>query len=355
MINVEKVKSEEYFSDFLVRTYLSTTNINIDEEGIEVKRFEDDNIYRVHISKEKINSSKINKLMNCSFQEFLKNDTNNNFVVVYPLETIFEKDSLFEEFEPSISIAKKDNRAFIGISLINPWEFKNKEWERFSPHYIENILKTEFLKGKFKSFLLEDDNKSSTSHDIVADEGLFISKDFKSNENINKSLTLFIKGMGEIQNRLLSILTSIPWLKDFEVNEAVFSKSLLLPLLQQRGYHNVKYNHGTLEFGRDFIFSEYSKFDEEIHYGMQVKAGNLKGNVKSEIEEIISQIKDSFEMPFYKLGDKSEFYISICIVAISGKFTQNAKLKIRQKLNNGKVGKVFFWDKEKILELMKKE
>jgi len=57
-------------------------------------------------------------------------------------------------------------------------------------------------------------------------------------------------------------------------------------------------------------------------------------------------------MPFYEVGERMPRYISTFIVAISGRFTENATEKIREMMPKGTVGSVYFLDKEKILSLI---
>jgi hypothetical protein len=120
------------------------------------------------------------------------------------------------------------------------------------------------------------------------------------------------------------------------------------------GFLAVRYTHGTQEYGKDFTFSELTKFGELRHYGLQAKAGNISGKVNSQIDEILGQINDAFSMPYYELGSKDARYISVFMVAISGSFTENAKQKLVEKIPKGAIGSVYFIDKEKILELVEK-
>lgn len=360
MIVIDKQISSNNDNGFIQNIYSAKINLKDIKSEVEVHEYNNDKIFRIYFEEGKINLKTINKLIDCSFSNFIEGKQHNNFEASYPKNVTYGKSGLFDGFNPMLTISKKEDKAFISMSLINPWEFKEKEWEKYSPWYIEKLLKTEIDKGQFSNFLAEyapekgDNLKDFKLHDLITGEGLIVAREFDCEKKISEAIKVFFLEIEKIQIYLIEQLDKIEWLKVFEKNEAVFSKKLLLPLLQKLGYHNVRYTHGILEFGKDFIFSEYTRFNEEIHFGMQVKAGDLKGNVKSEIEEIISQVKDAFDMPFHKLGDKSEFYISIFIVVISGKFTQNAKMKIRQKLNRGYTGKVFFWDKEKIIELMNK-
>jgi hypothetical protein len=57
-------------------------------------------------------------------------------------------------------------------------------------------------------------------------------------------------------------------------------------------------------------------------------------------------------MSYYEIASTEPRYISTFIVAISGRFTSNAKDKIVQKVPRGVWGSLLFLDRELILELI---
>lgn len=132
-------------------------------------------------------------------------------------------------------------------------------------------------------------------------------------------------------------------------DEIKFTVEVLLPLFRNMGFIDVKYNHGKREFGKDVTFSEIDKFGVRRNYGVQAKAGNLSGEAGSEIDKIIGQINDAFSMPFVDTTSREKRYISDLIIAISGRFTDNAKDKIIEKINRGNI---YFFDIDKIQELL---
>lgn len=146
-------------------------------------------------------------------------------------------------------------------------------------------------------------------------------------------------------------LSGISWKREYETDESLFCLEILLPLLRRMGFLSVRFSHGQKEYGKDFTFSELTPFGDLRHYGLQAKAGNIRGGVNSDIDEIIGQIEDAFQMPYYELGSRDPRYISVFVVAISGRFTENAKEKIINKMPKGVVGSVYFLDKEKVSEL----
>lgn len=160
--------------------------------------------------------------------------------------------------------------------------------------------------------------------------------------------------LSEVINEAELSLSGGPiWDEVYEQNEDRFCKEVLEPLLNKMGFVSVRYVHGDDEYGRDFIFAEETPFNELRHYGLQAKRGKISGGTKSDIDTILSQIQDSFAMPYTKEPKaRSEIYISTMIIAISGEFTRNAIEKIRNKMPPYLVGSVYFWDKPKIRSLI---
>jgi hypothetical protein len=149
-------------------------------------------------------------------------------------------------------------------------------------------------------------------------------------------------------------LANFKWKKQYENNESLFTIEILLSLLRKMKFLSIRYNHGTREYGKDITFSELDKFGLIKNYGVQVKAGNISGSVNSQVDEIIGQINDAFKMPYYTVESRSPKYISFFIIIISGKFTDNAKEKIMEKIDPSILGTIYFFDKEKIIELVEK-
>jgi len=144
------------------------------------------------------------------------------------------------------------------------------------------------------------------------------------------------------------------WKREYEINESLFCTEVLAPLLRRMGFISVRYRHGTKEYGKDFTFSELTPFGQLRHYGLQAKAGNVSGEVNSEIDEILGQMEDAFSMPYYEVGSKESRYISVFIIAISGQYTENSKEKIIEKMPKGVIGSVYFLDREAIIELIER-
>lgn len=137
--------------------------------------------------------------------------------------------------------------------------------------------------------------------------------------------------------------------------ESEFTIKVLLPLFRKLGFVNVKYNHGNKEFGKDIIFARRTEFDEYEYYGVQVKYGDVSGGVNGDINGLITQAKDAFSMPFYDVYSRNRVRISKVVIAISGKFTQNAIEKIIEGIPDYPLkNNIIFLDGEKIENLMSK-
>jgi len=138
-------------------------------------------------------------------------------------------------------------------------------------------------------------------------------------------------------------------------NEADFTIGVLIPLLRKMGFSNVRYNHGKKEYGKDIVFSRRTEFDEYEYWGVQVKFGDVSGGVNSDIDTLVSQAEDAFKMPFYDVYTRSKHRISKLLIAISGKFTENAIEKICEKIESHPLkNNIIFIDGEKIKTLAEK-
>lgn len=183
--------------------------------------------------------------------------------------------------------------------------------------------------------------------------GVIIFEYYPQNEHlyIAKDLDIIDKQLECLITTTQLALKKFNWLKDYETDEMLFINDIILNLLRKMDFLSVSFNHGRKEFGKDVTFSELDRFGQLKHYGVQVKAGNISGKVRSQIDEIIAQIEDSFIMPYYEIGSKEPRFISTMLVIISGFFTENAKDKIAEKIPKGTIGSVYFIDKNKVFEL----
>lgn len=134
------------------------------------------------------------------------------------------------------------------------------------------------------------------------------------------------------ENRIYSRLEEFQWDEDYEKHEELFCTRVLKPLLTKIGFKDVRYVHGTDEFGRDFLFVERNLLGTDLRWGLQAKTGKIDGGVKSIVDTLISQIDDAFKVPFRKIGSSTDEFVQLFIIATSGSYSRNAKEKILAKI-----------------------
>ena len=225
----------------------------------------------------------------------------------------------------------------------------NKYWEgnygisTLLMELIEQIKSSEDLEADSESFEIESEWKYLNVYTSI-----------KGNFVLSEIVDKYSKIISTLIKQTESSLSGAIWKKEYEKKESLFSTEILYPLLRKMGFLDVRYTHGIKEFGKDFTFSELTKFGNFRHYGMQVKAGNMRGNVNADIDEILGQLNDAFGMPYYEISANEERRINTFIIAISGNFTDNAKEKIANKIPNNLRGSVYMIDREKIWELIER-
>jgi len=190
---------------------------------------------------------------------------------------------------------------------------------------------------------LEDDWKGITLERVVA-----------FGDPLEASIGTAASDLGLLLRSAEVALSGLPWTDEYARNEDSFCRELLYPLLRRMGFVFVRYTHGRREYGKDFTFSEVTPFGQYRHYGLQAKAGDVSGGVNAAIDELLGQIADAFAMPYYELGSKEPRFISTFVIATSGRFTENAREKIVEKMPKGVIGSVYFLDREAITELVER-
>lgn len=134
-------------------------------------------------------------------------------------------------------------------------------------------------------------------------------------------------------------------------NENDFTTKKVIPALKKR-FSEVKYNHGNDEYGKDVLYKYLDNFGSIKYGAAQVKYGNISGDMNGEIERILTQIKDSFEMPYIDVNENRQNYINQLLIICSGRYTKNAKEKILKKFNTRY--DVRFFDGQDIDNLLEK-
>ncbi len=349
MIEIEStknIKAKDVYDLNTERATFKVSNENILSDKISVIRYEDDDFYCIELSNDS-SSKDLLSLLDSDFQNFLTWKENSiDYELLLPFDTITGND-FFDSFSTVFYIEKHKEQAYLKILLAQDFWIENTEWSKYSTFYLyEKLIEM----GKVRDFgnitILEGEDDTEELVRILFRADL--------SENINDFIKKSFDSLSVIAQELEKFINTQIWSDDFEKDEPKFSSELLLPLMRKMNFDNVQYIHGKREYGRDFLFSEVNKFGESIYYGMQVKTGDISGKVNSEIDMLIEQLNDAFSMPFYLLGNKNSHYISSFIIAISGRFMENAKEKIMHKVPDELSGNVFFWDKEKLMELIER-
>lgn len=234
-----------------------------------------------------------------------------------------------------------------GVALEFRCHTPNKYWEgRYGlvtfiaairdqlPHH-ENLAVT--------NIELEDDWKGISLQRVVA-----------SGDTLHASILAAAADLKALLHAAEVTLSGLAWNDRYLTDEDAFCRELLYPLLRRMSFLFVRYTHGKKEYGKDFTFSEATPFGHHRHYGLQPKAGDVSGGVNAAIDEVLGQIRDAFEMPYYELGSKEPRFISTFLIAISGAFTENAREKVVEKMPKGCIGSVYFLDRERITELIER-
>lgn len=189
-------------------------------------------------------------------------------------------------------------------------------------------------------------------YELGEDAFIWLEEPLYPSYSLEKNITVFAKNINELLESVkIGLGKNLLGERHF-TSEKLFCEEILTPLFRHMGFESVIFNHGSKEFGKDYILTEMTKINTFRYYGVQVKAGNIDGGVNSQIDNIIFQIRDAFEMPFVFKNENK--YISELYIIISGRFTSNAKEKIRYKSSKGIFGAVHFLDKEDIENLIVK-
>lgn len=131
-------------------------------------------------------------------------------------------------------------------------------------------------------------------------------------------------------------------------DEAEFREKFVKPLLNRLGFYGVSEQHGTQEFGKDFVFSELHRLGGMRHYAAQVKhEGKITQGIA--VDELLGQVKQAFARPFKRADSPRECHVSAVYVFNSGEITANAKDQLLSELERERYGdNVHFLDGERL-------
>ena len=131
-------------------------------------------------------------------------------------------------------------------------------------------------------------------------------------------------------------------------DEAEFREKFVKPLLNRLGFYGVSEQHGTQEFGKDFVFSELHRLGGMRHYAAQVKHEE-KIKQGTAVDGLLTQVQQAFATPFKRPDSPRECYVSTVYVFNSGEITANAKEQLLNELGRERYGdNVHFLDGERL-------
>jgi hypothetical protein len=131
-------------------------------------------------------------------------------------------------------------------------------------------------------------------------------------------------------------------------NEADFRDKFVKPLLNKLGFYGVSEQHGSQEFGKDFIFSELHRLGGMRHYAAQVKH-EKSVNQGRIVDDLLAQIRQAFSVPFTRADSPRQCYVSTVYVFNSGGITENAKEQLLNNLEREHYGdNVLFFDGDRL-------
>src|ERR1700676_4590506 len=94
---------------------------------------------------------------------------------------------------------------------------------------------------------------------------------------------------------------------------AGFREGLVKPLLNRLGFYGVSEQHGTQEFGKDFVFSEFHRLGGMRPYAAQVKH-EKRINQGAAVDGLLSQVRQAFARPFKRVDSPRECHVSAVYV-----------------------------------------
>jgi hypothetical protein len=120
-------------------------------------------------------------------------------------------------------------------------------------------------------------------------------------------------------------------------NEAEFREKFVKPLLNRLGFYGVSEQHGTQEFGKDFVFSELHRLGGMRHHAAQVKHVESL-NQGSAVNDLLSQVSQAFATPFHRADSIRECHVSSVYMFNSGTITANARTQLVSDLGRERYG-----------------
>jgi hypothetical protein len=165
---------------------------------------------------------------------------------------------LFYDFE----FFKRDNKFEFVFICRQP----NKYWE--GQWGLSTLLSTlaDVIKDSH-DFIIDNNSLDIKDDWKILEVGFQLDIDFEFKEII----TRYSKLLNDLIKRTELILSGAVWRKEYETDEKLFCTEIIFPLLRKMDFIDVRFNHGVREYGKDFTFSEITKFGNLRHSAIQAK------------------------------------------------------------------------------------
>lgn len=294
---------------------------------------------------QKYSDNKYSKYDSFSFSELVAMNVN-------PTEEVsfndFEKDEIiqmncFDSFFEQINVWKPDDKILVELIKLGDYEGFYKDWAMH--RYMKEL--NEVCSGIEEIFV----SNYEYSEDDKMFRAFFISMLFDASEykNFNEIYFTCETMYKSIEKLVSNRINGTNWLVEYQTDEMLFCRLYLTPYFKNLGFH-VVFNHGNSEFGKDYILITENRFGLKEYYGVQVKAGNISGAASGDITTITTQIQMAFTIP-YTLINGEKIYISKMVIAISGKYSNNAKEVIQSGIDRYKFSNIIFLSKNELEHL----
>lgn len=120
------------------------------------------------------------------------------------------------------------------------------------------------------------------------------------------------------------------------LSEEDLTTNVVIPLLKEMGFTDVRYVHGADEHGKDVVFWWEDQFHNKKWKCAQVKAKKIHGSSATEgnVSELRDQIQDSFATPYINPADGRTEEMTEVYIITSHNITSNAKKAIWNLLDS---------------------
>jgi len=117
-----------------------------------------------------------------------------------------------------------------------------------------------------------------------------------------------------------------------DTKEEGFREQFIKPLLVRLGFVGISNQHGSQEFGKNYVFSEIDPFGQQRHYAIQAKHLETIGQGR-EVDGLVNQIEQCFYVEYtVPFAPTERRRVSSVYVFNSGEITANAEKLMRSEL-----------------------